>query len=287
MRRAGWIPFVLPGVTVFAVFELWPLIQAVLLSFYDWNGYSAKMFVGLGNYRKLLADTVFWGALGHSGLYAVGTVAGKMVFGLGIALLLHRKLSGRAFYRSIVFAPALMSMVAVGLLWQLIYSPQQGLLNGFLRLFGLAGDVSWLGDPHLSLWSLMLVDVWKHTGYHAILFLAGLTLVEQQLLEAAAVDGAGACRRLWHVTLPGIRPIAIVNLVIATAGALNTFDLVYVMTNGGPFGRTELPITYLYRVGFGRGELGYASTVACLMFVIVAIVTLLILRLQSRDGTES
>lgn len=287
VRRLGWVPFVAPGLALFLVFEIWPLLQAVVLSLYQWNGYAAKVFVGFDNYRSAINDPVFWGSLGHSALYAVGTVTGKMVLGLGIAILLNRELSGRAFYRSVVFAPALMSIVAVGLLWQLIYSPQQGLFNSLLRLLHMPGHVNWLGDPHIALWSLVIADVWKNTGYHAILFLAGLTLVQSQLLEAASVDGASPLRRFWHVTLPGIRPIAVVNLVIATAGALNTFDLVYVMTNGGPFGRTELPITYLYRVGFSRGELGYASTIACLMFVIVAIVTLLILRLQNRDGAST
>jgi raffinose/stachyose/melibiose transport system permease protein len=210
-----------------------------------------------------------------------------MALGLALAVLLNRKLAGYAFYRSVVFAPALMSFVAVGLLWQLIYSPQQGLMNHVLDILHLPHEVNWLGDRHIALGSLVIVDVWKWTGYHTILFLAGLSLVQKELLEAALVDGASGWQQFWHVTLPSIRPVVVVNLVIATAGALNTFDLVYVMTDGGPFGGTELPITYMYRTGFGGSQLGYASAIACLTFVVVAIVTVLILRLQSSEEARS
>ncbi len=272
---------------LFAVFELWPLIQAGILSLFSWDGYSPSKPVGTANYTTLLTDSGFWLALRHALVYAVGTVTCKICISLGLALLLHQQLKGRAFYRSVAFAPALMSFVAVGLLWQLIYSPQQGLLNSVLAALHLPADTSWLGDPSVALFSLMAVDVWKYTGYHAILFLAGLSMVEKALLEAAAVDGASSWQRFWHVTLPGIRPIFVVNIVIATAGALNTFDLVYVMTNGGPYGATEMPITYLYRAGFSNGQLGYASAVACVMFVIVSLITLVILRFQGSDGDRA
>lgn len=281
-RRSGWswLLFVLPGLGVFLLFEVWPLIQAVVLSFFRWDGYSPRVFVGEDNYTKALSDPTFWASLRHASLYALGTVIGKLGFGLGLALLLHQRLRLRAFYRSVVFAPVLMSFVAVGLLWQLIYSPQQGLFNGLLSVLHLPSDVSWLGDPNLALLSLIIVDVWKWTGYHTILFVAGLTLVSRELTEAATIDGAGAVQRFRYVTVPAIRPIIVVNLIIAVAGALNTFDLVYVMTDGGPYGVTDLPITYMYRMGFGNSELGYASAIACLMFVLVTGLTLLILRLQ-------
>jgi raffinose/stachyose/melibiose transport system permease protein len=287
LLKLSWLPFVVPGLGLFLVFEVWPLIQAILLSLYKWDGYSKKVYVGGANYRRALGDVNFWHALGHAGVYTACTVTGKMVFGLGLALLLHRQLAGRAFYRSIVFAPVLMSFVAVGLLWQLIYSPEQGLMNRLLGLLHLANHVNWLGNPHIALFSLVLVDLWKFTGYHTILFLAGLTLVQKELLEAATVDGASPRQQFWHVTLPAIRPIAVVNLIIATAGAINTFDLVYVMTNGGPYGVTELPITFMYRQGFSNSQLGYASAIACLMFVVVGIITVLILRLQRSDGRKS
>lgn len=282
----GWVPLVLPGIALFAVFEIWPLVQAIMLSLYTWDGYSAKEFVGVRNYLAVLTDDAFWRALWHAGVYAVGTVVGKMLLGLGLAVLLNRKIAGLALYRSVVFVPALMSFVAVGLLWQLVYNPQQGLMNGALGALHLPHDVNWLGNPHIALLSLMIVDVWKWAGYHTILFLAGLTLVRRELLEAALVDGASSWQRFRHVTLPGIRPIVVVNLVIATAGALNTFDLVYVMTDGGPFGSTDLPITYMYRVGFDSSRFGYASAVSCVMFLVVGVVTVLILRLQAdRSGS--
>jgi ABC-type sugar transport system permease subunit len=171
--------------------------------------------------------------------------------------------------------------VVVGLLWQYMYDPTFGLLNRALGALHITnGDTTWLASAHLSLASIMVVDVWKWVGYHAVLLLAGLSLVSNDLKEAARIDGANALGRFWHVTLPALRGVLIVNVIIAMAGAFNSFDLVYVMTGGGPYGSSEVTTTYLYREAFTNNQFGYASAIACVMFAFVGVLTLVVLRLR-------
>lgn len=280
-RRLTFVPFVLPGVAVFAVFSLWPLLQSCLLSFEEWDGFSGKKWVGLANYRAVLKDTAFWHAFEHTLIYVAGTLTAKIALGLILAILLDRKLRGRAFYRTIVFIPALLSFVVVGMLWQYIYDPTFGLLNKALGAVHLtSGRTTWLASSDLSLVSVMIVDVWKWVGYHTVLFLAGLSLVSDDLREAARIDGAGAWQRFQHVTLPAIRGVLVVNVLIAMAGAFNSFDLVYVMTGGGPYGSSDTVTTYLYRQAFTDNHYGYASAIAFLLFLVVGALTLVVLKLS-------
>lgn len=282
----GWVPFVAPALLLFSVFELYPLVRTFVLSLYEWDGFSDKRFVGLDNFRQTLGDEFFWQAAWHSAVYAVGTATAKLVLGLGIAVVLDRALRGRALYRSLVFAPALMSFVAVGLLWTLFFNPDLGPVVRLLAPLGLVDDqLGLLGDPSRALAAVMFVDTWKWVGYHAVLFLAGLSLVPDDQVEAALIDGAGAWQRFWHVTLPAIRQIVVINVVIALAGAMNTFDLVYVMTTGGPYRSTEVLLTHMYAVAFTQNRFGLASAIACVLFVAVGLMTLLVLRI-GRVGEE-
>lgn len=280
-RRLAFLPFVLPGVAVFAMFSLWPLLQSCLLSFQEWDGFSAKKWVGLANYRAVFNDSAFWHAFEHTVIYVAGTLTAKIVLGLTLAVLLDGKLRGRGFYRTIVFIPALLSFVVVGMLWQYIYDPTFGLLNKALgALHVTSGRTTWLASSDLSLASVMIADVWKWVGYHTVLFLAGLSLVSEDLREAARIDGAGAWQRFRHVTLPAIRGVLVVNVLIAMAGAFNSFDLVYVMTGGGPYGSSDTVTTYLYRQAFTDNHYGYASAIAVLLFLVVGVLTLLVLKLS-------
>lgn len=274
--------FAVPGLTLFALFELWPLIRAFGNSLYSWDGFTPKVWVGFGNYRQIWHAPLFWSAAEHTAVYAVGTVIAKMVVGLALALLVNQGIRALGLYRSVLFFPVLMSFVAVGLLWTFVLDPQLGLANAALAKIGVPG-VTWLASPHTALASIMLVDVWKWSGYHLVLFLAGLQTIRPELKEAARVDGAGTWSGFWHVTLPGLRPIVVLNVIIALAGALNTFDLVYVMTKGGPFHSTDTIMTYMYDQAFNQNKYGYASAVACLLFVVVAVITLLQARLLRSD----
>lgn len=280
-----WLALVLPGLTLFTVFELYPLVRTFVLSLYRWDGFSPPEFVGVANFRSALTDAVFWTAVRHSLMYAAGTTVAKLVLGLVIALVLDRQMRGRAVYRSLVFAPALMSYVAVALLWSLLFNPSLGPVARMFAPLGLVDpELGILGDPDRALAAVMVVDVWKWVGYHAVLFLAGLSLVSRDQVEAATVDGASAAQRLRHVTLPAIRQIIVINVIIALAGAMNAFDLVFVMTKGGPYRSSELMLTYMYSVAFSQNRFGLASAIACVLFAAVGLMTLVVFRI-GRAGT--
>jgi ABC-type sugar transport system permease subunit len=286
-RRRRFDPWLLvfaaPGVALFALFELWPLVQAFANSFYSWDGFTSKVWVGTANYQQLWHASLFWSSVEHTLLYAVGTVAAKILLGIGLALLVNKGMRAIGLYRSVLFFPVLMSFVAVGLLWTFIYDPTLGLANSAAKAIGLPG-ATWLASPHTALLSVMAVDVWKWTGYHVVLFVAGLQTVRLELYEAATVDGASSWDSFWHVTLPSLRSMIALNIIIAVGGALNVFDLVYVMTKGGPYHSTNTIMTYMYDQAFTVNHFGYASAVACVLFVIVAVVTLLQVRLlRSND----
>jgi ABC-type sugar transport system permease subunit len=274
--------FALPGLALFALFEIWPLIRAFANSLYSWDGFTPKVWVGFGNYQQIWHASLFWSSAEHTAVYAVGTVVAKLVLGLALALLVNLGIRGLGLYRSVLFFPVLMSFVAVGLLWTFVFDPQLGLANAALKAIGIPG-VTWLASPHTALPSIMLVDVWKWAGYHLVLFLAGLQTIRPELKEAAKVDGAGAWAGFWHVTLPALRPMLVLNMIIALAGALNVFDLVYVMTKGGPYHSTDTIMTYMYDQAFNQNKYGYASAVACLLFVVVALITLLQARMLRSD----
>ncbi|MCY7419990.1 MAG: sugar ABC transporter permease, partial [Chloroflexi bacterium] len=265
---------------VFGIFELYPLARTFLLSLFAWDGFTDPRFIGTRNFEEAFASPHFWQAAVHSLVYALGTSVTKMLLGLAIALLLDRALRGRAIYRSVIFSPALMSFVAVGLLWTLMFNPSLGPVTSLLAPVGLVDpQLGLLGDPDRALASIILVDSWKWVGYHAVLFLAGLSLVSRTLVEAALIDGANNWQRFRYVTLPAIRQVLVINVVIALAGAMNSFDLVYIMTKGGPYRSTEIMLTFMYSTAFTQNRFGYAAAIACLLFAMVGLMTLAVLRI--------
>ena len=274
---------VLPGLVVFAVFLLWPLVNALSNSLFRWDGLGPKTFVGFENFAQVFGSTYTWEALQHTAVYAIGTSVAKIVLAFLVALLVAKATRGVSFFRAVLFVPALMSFVAVGVLWSFIFDPNQGLLNGALGAIGLPNQTGWLGTPGLSLYSVMAVDVWKWLGYHVILFVAGLQAVRPELYEAAKVDGAGKIASFFNVTVPAMRTMIGLNFIIAIGGALNVFDLVYVMTGGGPSGSSDTVMTYMYRQAFDVQQYGFASALASILFVAVAILTLIQVRFLRSD----
>ncbi|MFQ6330711.1 carbohydrate ABC transporter permease [Nocardia sp. CWNU-33] len=274
---------VLPGLTLFAIFMLWPLVNAFANSLFSWDGLGPKVFAGVQNYEQIFTSSQTYQTLEHTAIYAIGTGVAKVVLAFLIALLVARRARGVALFRSVIFIPVLMSFVAVGVLWTFILDPNQGLLNGTLGALGLPHTTPWLGQPGLALCSVMAVDVWKWLGYHVILFVAGLQAVRPELYEAAKVDGAGRIALFFHVTVPSMRTMIGLNLIIAIAGGFNVFDLVYVMTKGGPDGSTDTVMTFMYRQAFDVQQYGFASALASVSFVVVAVVTLIQIRLLRSD----
>jgi ABC-type sugar transport system permease subunit len=288
-RGSGAQPYlwVLPAMLVFGVFTLLPLAVGLVLSFFAWDGSGAPRLVGLGNYVEATIDVKYWPALVHNVIYAVGTVAGKLLLGLGLALVLNSGLRGRIVFRTLLFIPVVMSFVVIGILWTWIYSYSNGLLNTILDAVGLSMlKRDWLGDPKVALYAVMGVDLWKWFGFHVVLFLAGLQSINAELYEAARIDGANRWQLFRWITLPLLAPITVVNLVLATSGAFNVFDVVYVMTQGGPANASEVAMTYVYRVGFQFYQFGYASALSMIQLVLVAAISLILFMGLGREQRD-
>jgi ABC-type sugar transport system permease subunit len=288
-RMRGVWPYlwVLPALLVYATFNLAPLLGGVWLALLRWDGIEPAEYVGLQNFRRVLHDQELLTSLTHNLQYAVGTVVGKIVLSLGLALLLNQSLRGRVFYRTALFMPVVMSFVVVGILWSWIYSDQFGLVNSLLRevhLDRLAYD--WLGDTRVALWSLILVDIWKWYGFHMVIFLAGLQAIPTEFYEAARLDGASALRQLTGITLPLLKPVMLVNVTLSLVGALNVFDIPYVMTEGGPAGATKVLALDIYLQAFKFNKIGYGAALSYTLLVGVTIVALVQIGLMSRNTTE-
>jgi ABC-type sugar transport system permease subunit len=268
------IGFLLPAFLFFAIFIVYPFIDGLRLSFSTWDGFSAPSFAGLRNYEELFRpDGLFFKSLGNNSLFALYTVIGKNLLALFLAILLNGKIKGRGIYRTILFLPTCISFVAIGLIWNFIYNPSFGIINAFLSLFGKAQTISWLGDPSLALGSVAFVDIWKWTGYHVVLYLAGLQTISPELYEAAAIDGAKPWRTLYSITIPQLSPVIIINAAISLMGAYGVFDVVYVMTRGGPYNRTQMLLTNMYEVTFKQYQIGLGSAIVVMFFVIVMMIT--------------
>jgi raffinose/stachyose/melibiose transport system permease protein len=292
-RRRGHLfglALVAPTLLLYGLFIVWPVIRGAIVSLYQWDGLSTVMtWVGFRNYRTALDDPVFRLALRNTFQYAVGVTVVKNVLGLSLALLLNKKLRGRAFFRTAAFLPVMFSFVVVGVLWSWIFNPIFGLADHFLGALGMSNVPGWLSDPHIALWSVMWVDVWKWTGFHMVLFLAALQSVPSELLEAAELDGAGRWHRLRYVTLPWIRPVIAFSVLLALTGAfVANYDVVYVMTGGGPLNSTQVALTYIVQTAFNADEVGYANAMSMILLVLVSIIGSLQLRfmLRGRAGVR-
>lgn len=260
------------------------MIQSFLLSFYDWNGFSVnRKFVGIQNYERLLTDADFWNAMKNTLIYTLSTVPLTLALGLLFALLLEGKLKGTALFRSIYFMPMIISMVAIAVVWNWIYSPNEyGLANVLLGWLGIEKQ-TWLSDTKLALGAIIIMGVWKNVGYCMIIMIAGLKAIPDSLYEAADIDGANKGKRFWHISLPLLMPTIVFLLIVQTIHSFQVFDQINVMTKGGPVGSTEVVVSYLYKLGFDQFEMGYASAVAYVLFLLIVTITLLQRRLLERN----
>jgi raffinose/stachyose/melibiose transport system permease protein len=288
LARSGPYLWVLPALALFAVFRLYPMAFGLYLSLFDWDGIKPMVFVGLSNYIEVITqDIQFRLALWHNAIYAVGTVIGKNAIAIFLAVLLNSQIRGRTLYRVILFMPVVMSFVVIGLLWSWIYNYQFGLVNTGLDMIGLGVlKQDWLGDPRLALYSLIAVDVWKWYGFHMVIYLAGLQGISAELYEAAMIDGAGAWARFRSVTLPLLQPVTIVNVALSLMGAFNVFDLVYVMTEGGPAGATNVVLIHTYVQAFKFYKMVYGTAMSYVLLVIVMIISGLQIRIMSRNRVD-
>ena len=256
-----------------------PISLEFILSFFAADGFAPPKWIGLNNYFAAFHDADFWGALIHNVWYAVWTVTGKLSLSLLVATLLNQRIRGRAFLRSIFFLPVVLSFVAVGIIWTLIYNFDYGVINVSLNALGLGWLKSdWLGSPETAFGAVVLVDLWKWTGFHVVIYLAGLQSIPSDLQEAAALDGAGPWQRFWRITVPLLKPFTAINALLATLGSLSVFDLVYVMTQGGPVKATDVVMIEVYNQAFQFNQLGYAAAMSSIMLVLIVLVSVALLR---------
>lgn len=260
--------FLAPTLLGLGVFTLLPTLGSFYLSFTQWDLLGSPSWVGLANYQDLFGDPLFYHVMGLSALFTVLYVAIDVVLALALAVALNQKLRGLGLLRAAYFIPVVCSMVAAAILWAWVFDPRYGLLNAALALVG-AGPFRWLSDPQLALPSLVLVSVWKNLGYDMLLFLAGLQAVPQAQLEAATVDGASAWQRFRHVTLPLLGPMMVMVTMLATIRAMQTFDTVFLMTEGGPQRSTLIVGYWLFQNAFTYFKLGKASALAYVLFAVI------------------
>lgn len=283
--------FVTPFVVVFCAFGLYPLVKSLVLSFYITSGPRSRVFVGLANFAFLLHDPDFLKAVRNTVTFAAFSVFLQLPLSLGLALLLNKAwLRGRNVFRLVFFSPRLVGMVFVAVLFAVIFQPQFGLLNRVLHaLVGLDLDTKWLGNARLVMPALVLTSLWMYVGFNMIYFLAALQAVDKELYEAAEVDGANAWQKFLHVTLPGIKPVAIFVVLMSTIGSFQLFELPYVMLgqSAGPDQAGLTIVMYLFNMGFSTGDLGYASAIGWTLVFIVLIISLIQLRVSGtlkREG---
>ncbi len=281
-RATGW-KFAAPGLSMIAIVMGFPLVYALLLSLSSFTLLHPKLepFTGLDNFRSVMTGEYFWNSVWITIKYAAVTVMGEFVLGLIIALLLNRVLRLKAVYFAILTIPMAMSPVSVGLIWHMLLQPNLGIVNRLLELAGIGG-VDWLGDPDLAFWTVVFVDVWQQVSFVILILAAGLASLPKDPYEAAEVDGAGDLAQFWYLTLPMLRPVAAIAIVIQLINETRTYDLVYVLTRGGPGVSTDLLSYFAYRQAFLGLGINEGAAVSFVLLLMVLVLTVVFFRLVTR-----
>jgi raffinose/stachyose/melibiose transport system permease protein len=264
------VAFVLPALLVYVGFVLYPIVQAAFYSLYEWKGLGPlQNFIGIENYRRVLGDSVFQMAIRHNLIIVVLSLCIQLPFALAVALLIRGNVPGRALFRTIFFLPYVLSEVITAIVWVFIFRPDTGLINVILGAIVPGFETrGFLGNPETVLFAVFIVITWKYFGFHMILYLAGLQSIPSELEDAARVDGATPLRVLRDITLPLLSPTIRVSIFFAVLGSLQFFDLIWVMTKGGPTNGSNTMATYMYTFGFQRFQLGYGAAVTLVIFLI-------------------
>ncbi|QXE34137.1 sugar ABC transporter permease [Streptomyces sp. GMY02] len=287
LDHGAWF-LVLPALIPILVLSAGPLLYGIALAFTDAQSGRTEPteWIGALNFRDLAHDTLFWDSFGIGLLWAVGVTVPQFVLALGLALLLNQNLRFRWLARALAIIPWAMPEVVVGIMWRLVYSPDAGVLNETLRDLGLGEGRDWLSGLATALPAVIVVGIWAGMPQTTVALLAGLQNTPQELHEAAALDGAGAWRRFRTVTWPALRPVALAITALNFIWSLNSFALVYVLTNGGPGGRTRLPMLFAYEEAFRYGQFGYAAAMGCVMVAVIAVLLSFQLVGRLRQGEE-
>ena len=282
---AAYALMLAPALLLLAVFVFVPVLLVLYGSLFEFGLTSSEWtFVGLANYARAFADPVFWTALKNNLFIVVGSIVLHVGVGTLLAAALDRGITvGGTLMRTIIFAPMVVSSVAVGIVWLIVLDPNVGPMNALVKAVGLDPPrLGWLGDPTISIWVVLGIATWQYTGFMMVLILAGLQGVPKEVYQAAALDGATGLRAFWHITLPSIRNVLIVAVLITTIGGIKVFDLIYVTTGGGPANATQVLGTYIYQQGFTLGNMGYADTISVFLLIIAVALGALQLKVSRR-----
>ncbi len=282
MARARPYLYILPTFFFLFVFTHYPILKTFYLSLFRWNLATPKMeLVGAANYVQAWSSPLFWQVVQNNVLFALGTVPLSLALALVSALLINQRIRGLAIYRAALFYPTMIPMAAAAMIWLWILTPSYGLVNFYGRSLGLP-DIHWLGHSRFALAALALVGIWKRVGYYMVIFLAGLQVIPEHLYEAAILEGAGPWQRFWRITLPLLSPTTFFVAIMAVIDSFQAIDQVYLMTQGGPGNNTNLFIFYIYQNAFRFFDMGYASAVSAILFIILLGLTVLAFRILHR-----
>ena len=284
-RATVWL-FLAPALAFYLAFVVAPIFQSFVVSLFDWptNAVPPTRFAGLENYVRLVHDGIFWKALAHNVILLVLSLVIQLPLALALAALLSGRIFARAFFRTVYFAPMILPSVVVALVWEQMYMPAvaDGLIVKLLGSLGLPPpENGFLGDPRFALGALVLTISWRYVGFHMVLFMAGIEMISDDLYEAARIDGAGPWHLFRYITLPSLAPVVRISAVLSIVGSLKYFDLVYIMTRGGPPEHaTELMTTYMYQIGIDRYNGGYGSAVAVGGFLVSMLVVAVVMGMR-------
>jgi multiple sugar transport system permease protein len=271
--RAAWL-FMTPSLVVLGVFVVYPMSQALYLSFTDYDVLTPAKWIGLGNYRELVSDPAFRRALLNTLYYAAVTTPVSVGLALGAAVLLNRRFPLRNLGRTAIFLPVVVGLAVVAIAWQFLLDPDIGLLAYWLSKVGIGSGQGWLRDPNLAMPAVMMVGIWKNFGFYMVIYLAGLQSIPRDLYEAATLDGAGAWGQFRNVTWPLLANQTLLVLVLGATATLQAFDQIYVMTHGGPFFKTETLVMLIYRQGFSEFRFGYAAAISWVLVALILVLSL-------------
>lgn len=273
-ERLAWL-FVLPVVLGIAVFQVYPTLFSLYASMTQWNLLTPPRWVGMRNYGELFTtDRFFFQTMRNTGTYTLGVVVPAMILALVFAILLNQEIRGKYLYRAIYFIPVIAPAVAVALLWGWLYEPNFGLINSALRAIGIKGP-AWLGNTKWAMTAVIIESIWAGLGFNIVIFLSGLQGISREYYEAAAMDGAGFFRQFYSITLPLLSPVTFFILVTGVIGTFQDFTVPFIMTGGGPAGATQLVVMYLYGLAFRLQNMGTASAVAYVVFLVIVTLTVL------------
>ncbi|PLR95952.1 carbohydrate ABC transporter permease [Bacillus sp. T33-2] len=284
MKRNQLTPylFLLPGSIILGAFIFYPMLNAIWLSFTDYNMVTQASFTGLENYKKLFADELFWKVLGQTFLYLIIVVPALVILPIFLAILVNQQVKGIAFFRSAYYVPVVTSMVVVGIMWKWVYA-DTGILNYLLQATGIIDSpVHWLTSTSTSIFAVMAVTIWKGLGYYMVIYLAGLQSIPSDLYEAADIDGASKWKQILHITIPLLMPSIMIVSIMSSISAMKVFEEIYVMTGGGPLNSSKTLVFYIYQQAFEKLQMGYASAAGVILFLLTLVLSVFNLRFMGK-----